>query len=316
LFFIPFLIYTVRDNLIHNEDGNNKGLIITALVIGCIGPLIILAMAGINHFDIETPTNCCCCNNYLCHCIMLLISLCSFTLFIMFLILIIPTLIYIFYLYPARTLARTPLIVAAVIFINTLLAQLIYQCERFSYVLCRCKCHTNHKLGEKLASKTQWCTNIIQDGIHHGLLSSLAKNKAPPPPLEERTKTHNMYYESETKPPRSGLQTCSYCLLPIGTAFTIAITVMFLLMTTELTTLNRNTDDQNYQQLLTLVPAVALLSGFWINWEEFCGTKKKKREAEQEDGEETDQEEQEETCYDPLPDSDESELQGVQVQQP
>jgi hypothetical protein len=221
----------------------------------------------------------------------------------MFSLFTIPTLIYIFYLYPARTLARTPLIVAAVIFINTLLAQLIYQCEIFSYLFCRYKCVT--KWGEKFA---QYCTNTIRT------LPFL--NKVPHPPLEIRAKTHNMYYESETEKIQSCLQVCSYCLLPIGTAFTIAITIVFLIMTTELTTLNRNTDDENYQQLLTLVPALALLSGFWINWEEFCGTKKKKREAEQEDGEETDQEEQEETRYDPLPNSDERELQGVQVQQP
>lgn len=60
----------------------------------------------------------------------------------------------------------------------------------------------------------------------------------------------------------------------MATALTICVLLMLFVMTTELVTLNKNTEDENFQQLLTLVPTLTLLYGFWANRDSFCGTRR------------------------------------------
>ena len=315
IFFIAFLLYTVMDNFTHNENREiNHKLGVFTLAWGTFMPVVIVANIGIGWFDLETPTYCfCCCCMRCSHCLVLLISLITFSLFISFSIITIPTLVFIYYLYPARTLARLPLIVSAVLYINTLLGHLIYQCEAFSYVCCRWKC-----LKECVHSVKSGPTKHYDDQIQHGCINSFLFKALlklytpkqlpllppePPPPFKQRAQNHDAYYESETtiksetgsEVNRGCVAYCSYCVLPIATLLTIYVLVTLLVMTTQLTTLNRNTEDENFKQLLTLVPTLTLFYGFWANRETFCGTRTKKKKKRNREGyEELDQPEKDE----------------------
>lgn len=109
IFFIGFLLYTVVDNFTHNESREiNYTIGTVTLAWGIVIPVMIVLYIGIGWFDVETPTYCfCCCCVRCSHCMVLLVSLVTFSLFISFSIITVPTLIFIYYLYPARTLARS-----------------------------------------------------------------------------------------------------------------------------------------------------------------------------------------------------------------
>ena len=252
IFYLSFLIYTVYENVIHNEDQGVNNVIWTMLGWGALFPMVCSWIIVIC-CDIETPTHCCryCCGKYycICHYSVLCISMSTFTLFMIFSALTIPTLVFIHYLYPARTLARLPLIVSAILYINTLLSYLIFQCERL--------CFLGHKF-------CVWCKGESDDEDDDQEVPKQIEN-------------HDGYYASETKDKKL-MVIISFFVLPLFNMFTIAVLVIFLKMTNKLAILNRNTDDENFKLLLSLIPTVLLLVGFWAKSDEFCGTKKKKKE--------------------------------------
>lgn len=265
LFFIPFLLYTIIDNVIYKEDKTTNPTMIT-LFLGAINVVTPVIIADIccgrkcfKWFDIETPTHLCSYCHSRCTCFshysLLCLSMFTFSLFIIFSIITIPTLVFIYYLYPIRTLARLPLLVSEILYINTLLGLLIFQYERLVYVCCKkcCKC------------------NIKGTQAGQGY-----------PALDELD-DHDAYYTSETEN-KNNLISCSHFILPIGTVLMIAGSVMFLVMTTELSTLNRNTEDENFKMLLTLVPTLVLLYGFWVKSEAFCGVSKRKKKETNREG--------------------------------
>ena len=69
-------------------------------------------------------------------CILYTASLVLYSTAISLFIVVTPALIFIFYLYPTHTLIRLPFIINSILYTNSLLALLLYQCERL--VCCRC----------------------------------------------------------------------------------------------------------------------------------------------------------------------------------
>ena len=130
IFATSFAILTITQNFMNHESNNVPSLI---MLIWVAVSGFIIGIFSLTKFDIETPTNCCRCCHGFSHCIVLWMSLCTSLSIICFTIFSIPTIILVYYLYPARTLLRLPLLTNAVLYINSLLALLLFQCERFFY---------------------------------------------------------------------------------------------------------------------------------------------------------------------------------------
>ena len=129
---LTLLIYTFR----------SVNLNITPSIGGIFAAYIVSTI--FNYFYIfggdklNTPTQSCICHWFCkkgCSIVVTIISLFMVALFVSLCIIILPTVIFIYYLYPAHTLIRMPFIINSILYINSLLALLLFQCERLCFIL-------------------------------------------------------------------------------------------------------------------------------------------------------------------------------------
>ena len=123
LFALVFLTYTVY---------LNYQISYTDIMLPCGLMANVLLTWIVFWLDIETPTHCCRCSQCFCisHSILLIISAFLLLTFTAYFIFSIPTIILAYYLYPTENLVHLLLIINAVLCINSLLALLLFQCER------------------------------------------------------------------------------------------------------------------------------------------------------------------------------------------
>ena len=265
VFATSFVLYTV----IQNSHIEQYILAITLLSIA----LGILCGMYITKFDIETPTHFCkCCQSY-CHCIVLWMSLCSSLLITTFALFSIPTIILVYYLYPARTLLRLPLLTNAVIYINSLLALLLFQCERLFY-----PCMKNVKLRDAMG-----CCKSFED---YKICRNFIWNEDQQLLLAERTLTHHEFYSSfynKSELKKYNLKNFIYICSPFGTVIILAILILFVIIIHELTDLHLSSvKDLNLNLLLTLAPTLLLLFVSWYKFDIFYDLKDEEEESKKE----------------------------------
>ena len=186
----------------------------------------------------NTPTQCCVCH-WICKksssIIMALVSLYITTIFIYLCIIALPTVIFIYYLYPTHTLIRLPFIINSILYINSVLALLLFQCETLCFV------YTKY-FTKKLKCKNRYCI----------------KN--------EDEKFYEEYYNEAitgSKFKRSG-SLVSYLVQPIVTITVIYILVEFIRVLSDLFRLQSHFTVRNQvDTLILLVLTLLLLVGSW-----------------------------------------------------
>jgi uncharacterized membrane protein len=186
----------------------------------------------------------------------------------------IPNIIFIFYLYPARSLVRLPLLINAALYVNSLLALLIYQFERSCYA---CKKRnegkkdrprqTTTEMGVKAEDDTAECDETEQTRLLNGKNKKTCcqltnyKNK------DVENKNYEDFYEKDYEEIESGNERrlcIGYWILTGGIAFILISLILFIWILSDLLTRqhNSNQDDQ-LKLLLTLIPNLILLFGSW-----------------------------------------------------
>ena len=184
VFTTSFVIYTT----IQNYDESTSFMTFSILIWVAICTVIlsigtarrVSSTEAETTLDIETPTHFCRCCNDCFHYIVFRMSLCSSQSLICFVLFSIPTIILVYYLYPARTLLRLPLLANAIFYINSLLALLLFQCE----LLC--------SLCENKVKLTRICCTFLQK--RSNILCSIFKRASASTQLNERALTHHKYY--------------------------------------------------------------------------------------------------------------------------
>ena len=284
VFATSFVIYTAIQNS-HVEQYIIVDITLIPIAFGTIYGFLILTK-----FDIETPTHFCkCCQGY-CHCIVLWMSLCSSLLIITFGLFSIPTIILVYYLYPARTLLRLPLLTNAILYINSLLALLLFQCERLCFL-----CAKNCKLRTKTCHDDEGCRIFsLRINVCYRICKSredylwyICRNitRIEDQPLEERALTHDEFYSSfyneELK--KNYLKAVTYICSPFGTVIILAILILFVIIIHDLTDLHiSSVKDLNLNLLLTLAPTLLLLFVSWYKFDLFYDLKDKEEESKKE----------------------------------
>lgn len=139
---IGFLGYTLYLNLGNVVDPHWRIRLYSIIPVILVSIIISLFSLW---FDVETPTSCCrcCClsgkKSYrlmiIFHCFMLIFAVFFLTAATGFLLLVIPSIILHYYINPLKTLIRLQLLASAAIYTNSLLALLIFQCERCLFPL-------------------------------------------------------------------------------------------------------------------------------------------------------------------------------------
>lgn len=105
----------------------------TTFRTGSLGSAYLAQIFG-RHYHVATPTQCCRCCKVCSHGTVFLISVCIVSFFFILLPNLIPTMISVYYLYPTRTLAR---LINSALYINSLTALLLFQCEKCWYACVR-----------------------------------------------------------------------------------------------------------------------------------------------------------------------------------
>ena len=260
VFATSFVLYTVSQNS-HIEKYIIVAITLTPIAYGTTYGVLVLTK-----FDIETPTHFCkCCQGY-CHFIVLWMSLCSSLLIITVVLFSIPTIILVYYLYPARTLLRLPLLTNAVLYINSLLALLLFQCERLCFL-----CAKKYKLKTKTCHDDERCRIFsLRINVCYRICKSredyvwyICRNitRIEDQLLEERALTHNEFYRSfyneELK--KNYLKVVTYICSPFGTVIIIIILILLVIIIHDLTDLHiSSVKDLNLNLLLTLAPTLLL----------------------------------------------------------
>lgn len=135
------------------------------------------------------------------------------------------------YRYPLQTLVWCAFAFTATLYVNALLALLLFQCERC--------CLTS--LGQNKAR--------------------LGREKGR---LESHIKYYSRYYQSDAYMKRPRLTYTLYIVQPIGTALLVAISTAFCVFAISPSIYNHET---LLEQCLVLVPTLTLLCGYWYNLE-------------------------------------------------
>lgn len=258
-------IWIVVKNSVFNNNGintnvDNSAFVSVILSQICLTGLMIpfyLAVCQLTGIDISTPTQCCCCIKNLFHIILIIFSLMITSSFILIFISMIPSIIFIYYLYPVETLAHLPFVINSILYVNSLTALLLYQCERcFS----PCTSPESDELNDK-----KCCGRIC--------VSSFQK---------ERASAHYKYYHEyckyglHGKLPRqdrakfiSKFISCS--IEPLGTIIVLVVLVLFIVILSDLLNMDRSkfTDRNQMELLFTLVPTITLLFGSVYNLDFF-----------------------------------------------
>ena len=276
VFATSFVIYTAIQNS-HIEPHIFYITLIPIIVYGTLCGFFITKC------DIETPTHFCkCCQGY-CHCIVLWMSLCSSLWIITVALFSIPTIILVYYLYPARTLLRLPLLTNAVLYINSLLALLLFQCERLCF-LCVKNCKLRKKtcqdvIGCRSDAHYSWGDDVDLCYICNNL--RLVEDQ----PLEERALTHHEFYSSfyDKELRKNYLKVVTYICSPFGTVIILVILILFVIIIHDLTDLHLSSvKDLNLNLLLTLAPTLLLLFVSWYKFDIFYDLKDDEEESKKE----------------------------------
>ena len=272
VFATSFVILTVIQN--YDESNNVPSLIMLAWVT------VLGFGIGIfkKNFDIETPTHFCRCCHSCSHCIVLWMSLCSSLFFISFALFSIPTIILVYYLYPARTLLRLPLLTNAILYINSLLALLLFQCERLFY---------HYTCIKNVEPKRMQSKEIDENSLIGLLCGSLREASRlylnhEDSPLEQRAISHNKFYSSYYTE-ENCLIDSMYLSSPMATMITLAILILFVIIIHDLTDLHiSSVKDLNLNLLLTLAPTLLLLFVSWYKFDIFYDLKDEEEKSKKE----------------------------------
>ena len=313
VFAINFMILTVTQNI------NEIQYRLLAILIWVAISGTVIGIVSLTKFDIETPTHFCRCCHGFSHCIVLWMSLCTSLLFISFVLFSIPTIILVYYLYPARTLLRLPLLTNAVLYINSLLALLLFQCERLFYPCVRnskpqrIRCrdimgycarfrilteeneeqekgvvHSKKNCSYKYHCYNRYCLgHWCMQGVCDILKLYIRLAKIENPPLEDRAVVYrNFYathYNKELLEKKDCLMFTTYLCHPIGTMILLAILILFVIIIHNLTDLHLSSvKDLNLNLLLTLAPTLLLLFVSWYKFDIFYDLKDEEEKSEKE----------------------------------
>lgn len=243
-------VYTVIDTVLHSH---NPGIdhfwtICIPTAIGCLVFSIVHCCSGYRRLDVRTPTGCCRCHALCIKCcpgLVKYLSLLTLLLFFSFSILLLPTVILVFYLDPLHTIIRLPFILNSILYTNSLLALLLYQCEKCCFAITR----------------------------------SCDKSKE-----ENEDNPYYSEFYMEYKQSKEDRCTGAAKLLcpPIGIMITLVMLVLFIVMVSGLFEL-RLTDfrtNSEVQALILLVPTLLLLFGSWVKLDLFFDIGEEKSEKE------------------------------------
>ena len=163
-----------------------------------------------------------------------------------------------YYLYPAHTLIRMPFIINSILYTNSLLALLLFQCERLCFILV------------KFISERLNCIRCIKN---------------------EDDKFYDEYYNKIFKPSKE-YAGCScfksvgplltYYIQPLLTCGVLIILVMFIWVLSDLFRLHQDhfTDKNQVEALILLVPTLLLLFGSWLKLDVFFDIEEPKSKRE------------------------------------
>ena len=234
---LALLIYTLKS--VQMKVTVSLGIIFGFYVALVLGAFLYL-FAG-DKFN--TPTQCCICHRFCkkgCSIVVTMTSLFMITLFVSLCIVILPTVIFIYYLYPANTLIRMPFIINSILYVNSLLALLLFQCERLSCVITKLlycnKCTKNED--EKFYD--EYYNKVFKKGSYSGW--------------------NILRYGKE----RIG-SLLTYLVQPVLTFGILTILVEFIEVLSDLFRLNQDhfDDKDQVETLILLVPTMLLLFGSW-----------------------------------------------------
>ncbi len=263
LFICGFALYTYFNNSFNTTGATTT--IFTTILFGLNAfsfvTTLFLPCFGINKIDLNTPTYClfCQCCLKLCHYIVIMYSVGTIFSFVSSLIILIPNIIFVYYLYPTRTLIRLPLLINTVLYINTVLAVLIFQCERCWY-----PCNVNKKPSDIISNKTETrCSSLCKS------CCEVLKNNHELPPFKKRIDDHNTFYSAYYKE-IDYLKIYTYWIHPIATLLVLILLLLGIKIISDLIILHHQTSQDNQLELIiTLVPTFLLLLGSWYKLDIF-----------------------------------------------
>ena len=244
------------------------GLLIHTLIRINITPIIYVALgfsfimnilyyrSTLLEVRFDTPTQFCICHQAIkigCSIIMAIGSLYLITISIYLCITALPTVIFIYYLYPARTLIRLPFIINSILYINSLLALLLFQIERLCFVFTK-------SCSAKLRCKNKFCVKNEDEEFYDEYYKKVAV--------------------TGSKRERSG-SFIRYLVEPTVTSFILAMLVQFITILSDLFILqNHFTVRDQVDTLILLVPTLLLLFGSWYKLDVFFDIKEQRSEKE------------------------------------
>ena len=285
IFVLLFLIYTA----IYNS--HQEAYIVIVWFFTVVNLLVYNTVTRYfikSELDIETPTHCCRCSPRVmvcCHHLMLWLSTWILLVFTTFFLYSIPTILLIYYLNPVGTLLHLPLVINAVLYTNSLLALLIYQCESCCH-LC-----TRRWKGKLDNNPVLSCPRTVSDSspvqARSGCLRVCARKSLDLlnkqlggndiPHFQKRAKNHDKYYEPGFN--NSRLADFMQLIRPIFTIGILGIFLYFIYLFYQISKLHLSKED-NFTVLLSLVPNLLLLFGSWYNLHLFWDFEKDKTEKE------------------------------------
>ena len=244
--------------IVKNFHGNNFNFgSISIIGMPLMIPLFTICYSPI---DLNTPTQWCCCCKGFCHVTVTFMSIAITTFFCIVFITSIPSIILIYYLHPVQTLARLPFVINSILYINSLLALLLYQLERCCY-----KCTPKSELED-----VKCCGSCC--------FSPLSKKRA---------EAHNEYYDREDCQEKRKWKQCILLVMqPIATTIVLLILILFIYVLSDLLNMDRSkfTEKNQVELLFTLVPSVALLFGSAYNLDFFFRDILKEKEGKDKEG--------------------------------
>ncbi len=159
--------------------------------------------------------------------------------FILFVITTAPTIILVYYVYPTRTLVRLPFIISAIIYINSLAALLLFQCERAFYI--NLKCYSGDG----------------DDGNHDG---EDGKDYEYDYAVKKEDKYHKRFYYKKIRN-KSRQHRYFYYIIPFITFPLLVILIMGVAILSDLTFRHSNNFKNELQTLIVVLPTFLLYFG-------------------------------------------------------
>ncbi len=236
-FILGYGVYFMHQN--HVQDLARIMIILIAL-LGSSTLIGTIYLCCYDIYSVNTPTHCCtgpirkCC-----HYILEFISMVSCFSLILFIVVVAPTIILVYFLYPTRTLVRLPFIISAIIYINSLAALLLFQCERAFY---------------------SWSDDDNHDGDddnHDDEVNDFKYDDA----VKKESKYHKRFYYKKIIN-NSKLYKCFYTIVPIIIFILLVILIVGVVILSELAfDHSNNFKDNQLQTLIALLPTFLLFFG-------------------------------------------------------